>query len=83
MKWLVKLKPFVPRSDSRSEGLHPGTEVEIVGESERIVIEPVTRRATVIEREGLLIVTSELAGEPADQQSVREDRLNRLSGNRS
>jgi AbrB family looped-hinge helix DNA binding protein len=73
----------IPKPIRERHGLYPGTDVDFLSQGGRIVIEPATQQATLIEREGLLIVTSELAGGPADQQSVREERLNRLAGNES
>lgn len=70
----------IPKAIRERFGLHPGTSVEIVAEGNRIVIEPASEEAMLVEREGLLIVTSELAGEPGEQSSMREERLNRLAG---
>ena len=72
----------IPKSIRDRYGLHSGSDLEIAADGNRISLEPVTEEAVVSERGKMLIIASELAGEPGDVRSLREERLDRLSGDR-
>jgi AbrB family transcriptional regulator (stage V sporulation protein T) len=72
----------IPKAIRDRYGLHAGSEVAIVPDGDRISLEPVVEEAVVEERDGILIIASDLVGEPVTAQTIRDERLDRLAGNR-
>jgi AbrB family looped-hinge helix DNA binding protein len=69
----------IPKTIRDQHGLHAGRSVEIRTEGERLVLEPVAEEALLAERNGILIITSELEGPPTDHREQRDERLQRLA----
>lgn len=70
----------IPKPIRERHGLHAGRSLEIRTEGERVVLEPVAEEALLTERNGILIVSSELQGPPTDHRQQREERLEQLGG---
>ncbi len=70
----------IPKTIRDRLGLHAGRSVEIRTEGERLVLEPVAEEAFLTERNGILIITSQLEGPLTDHREQRDERLERLAG---
>ncbi len=73
---------MIPKAIRDHYGLHSGRDLEIAPDGDRILLEPVAEEAVVNERAGILIIASGLAGEPTDERSMRDERLDRLAGDK-
>jgi len=72
----------IPKAIRDRYGLHSGSNLEIAEDGDRISLEPSAEEAVVSKRGKLLIIASELAGEPGDARSMRDERIDRLAGAR-
>jgi len=70
----------IPKAIREQYGLHAGRSLEISTDGLRVVLEPVEEKAELTERNGILIITSDLRGAVADHRQERDERLQRLTG---
>jgi AbrB family looped-hinge helix DNA binding protein len=69
----------IPKEVRRAHRLEAGTRLTLIEEGERLVLVPRHAEVTLVERDGLLVVTGAETLEIPDHRSLREDRLDRFS----
>lgn len=71
----------IPKDVRRRHLLNPGTELELIEEGERLVLQPVeTEDSGLTEVDGLLVFTGHLTGPVPDPRELVEGRIRRLAG---
>ena len=67
----------IPKQIRQELGLVPGSQVEIVERDHEVVVSPVMRRPSVVDKGGILIVQSEVVEDI--EKAVERDRSKRMA----
>ena len=69
----------IPKRLREALRLFPNTRLRVIGDHQRVVLEPVEEAPVLIERDGIVLVGGELAGPLPTVRQAREDRLDELA----
>ena len=69
----------VPLVVRKRLNLRNGSRLSLVADEDRILLEPERTESVATEREGILVLQGELAGEIPDHRRLREERVGRLA----